>query len=323
MIIRLAAVLLAASVLATPASAQFGGLKKKLKNAAGQEDAKSAPAATDPAGEGGVLVLTPEVVNRLIAGLEAGRAEREIASKEDTPYARYQRAQQAYEVAKPTCEAAQQTFIQRMSGDEKMLQKYNRYTEKMVAAQSKQDYSTMQIYQDSAMGMQDPSCLVKKPEQPRDFYEAQRAVDVRADQAAAAASDLGAGGFALAQERAMMILRGGMPGDVSQAEKAAVTTRKADLEPLLWPTKEPAPPTTNPAATAAPAPMPAPAPDPKASAAASDMSACMTRNVQTHQAQIQALGKRAEAAQKAGDQARMMAIADTLQQLQMAGCTGG
>jgi hypothetical protein len=48
----------------------------------------------------------------------------------------------------------------------------------------------------------------------------------------------------------------------------------------------------------------------------------MTRNLQSHQAELEALGKRAEAAQAAGDTERLMAIADTLQQLQMAGCGG-
>ena len=50
------------------------------------------------------------------------------------------------------------------------------------------------------------------------------------------------------------------------------------------------------------------------------MNACMTRNIQNHQAELEALGKRAEAAQAAGDTQKLMAIADTLQQIQMAGC---
>jgi hypothetical protein len=59
------------------------------------------------------------------------------------------------------------------------------------------------------------------------------------------------------------------------------------------------------------------------SAAASSMSACMTKNMQNHMPEIETLGKRAQAAQKAGDQARMIAIADTLRQIQMAGCQTG
>jgi hypothetical protein len=74
-----------------------------------------------------------------------------------------------------------------------------------------------------------------------------------------------------------------------------------------------------------PAPTPAPAPTqpaPEMSAAASDMSACMSKNIQSHQAEIEALGKRAQAAQNASDTAKLMAIADSVQQIQMAGCTG-
>jgi hypothetical protein len=44
--------------------------------------------------------------------------------------------------------------------------------------------------------------------------------------------------------------------------------------------------------------------------------------MQDHQTEIEALGKRAEAAKDANDTARIMAIVDTLQQLQMAGCRG-
>ena len=42
--------------------------------------------------------------------------------------------------------------------------------------------------------------------------------------------------------------------------------------------------------------------------------------MQNHQAEIEALGKRAQQAQEASDMERLMAIADTLQQIQMAGC---
>jgi hypothetical protein len=46
----------------------------------------------------------------------------------------------------------------------------------------------------------------------------------------------------------------------------------------------------------------------------------MMKNMQNHEAELEALAKRAEAAQKAGNQQQLMAIADTLQQIQMAGC---
>jgi hypothetical protein len=50
------------------------------------------------------------------------------------------------------------------------------------------------------------------------------------------------------------------------------------------------------------------------------MSACMSKNIQAHQAEIEALGRRGQAAQAAGDNAKMYAIADTLRQIQTAGC---
>jgi hypothetical protein len=59
------------------------------------------------------------------------------------------------------------------------------------------------------------------------------------------------------------------------------------------------------------------------SAAQSNMSNCMIANMQKHEAELEALGKRAEAAQNAGNQAKLMAIADTLQRIQMAGCQPG
>jgi hypothetical protein len=42
--------------------------------------------------------------------------------------------------------------------------------------------------------------------------------------------------------------------------------------------------------------------------------------VQSHQAELEALGKRMQAAQAAGDNPKLMAMADTMQQIQMAGC---
>ncbi len=137
-----------ALAVATPASAQFGGLKKKLKGDAVNKavdkavdgaagDSAAAPTETGAAastaacrpdregggrceaghaGNRGTLVMTPEMVGRLIAGLKAGKAEREAAKKEDTPYGRYLRASAAYEVAKAKCDAAQQTWPNRLDG---------------------------------------------------------------------------------------------------------------------------------------------------------------------------------------------------------------
>ena len=90
--------------LASPAAAQFGGLKKKAQSAAGQEAAKeaekkagvssaptsagapAAPAAQQTTGPaGGSVVLTPEVVDQMLAGLKATDAYKKEAHKGTHP----------------------------------------------------------------------------------------------------------------------------------------------------------------------------------------------------------------------------------------------
>jgi hypothetical protein len=335
--VRTMAGTLAVAVLAlgisTPAWAQFGGLKKRLKAAAGQEGAsKATEAATGEAPEapgqaatggnpgGGMIVLSEDVVSRLLAGLKAGQAEREAAAKEDTPYGRFRQAEAGYAEAQPKCQAAQQTFSQRMAGDQKVMDKYSALVEKMVAAQGKGDQKLVTAYQDSAMAMQDPSCVVKQPRQPDGYYDAQRDLDVRAEQQELTTSGYSRSELAMIKERTEGILRGATPpGDASPAEKAAVSARAAELKPLLGIHDQPAARAQKPAPAPAPVPAPAPAAA-QASPAASSMNACMMRNTQNHQAELEALGKRAEAAQAAGDTQKLMALADTLQQIQMAGC---
>jgi hypothetical protein len=333
-IARAAVIAVIALAITTPASAQFGGLKKKLKGAAAQEGATKAagaagatpeaPAeATDAdgpgaAGGGGTIVLTEDVVSRLLAGLKAGQAERAAAAKEDSPYGRYQTAAAAYAEAQPKCQAAQQTFPQRMANNQKMMDKYSALVDKMVDAQGKGDQKLSAVYQDSAMAMQDPSCVVKQPTQPDDYYEAQRNVDSRAEKQEIKASGFGRSELAMVKERAEAILRGATPpGDASPGEKSAVGAKAADLKPLLGIQDQTAARATKPA----PAPVtPAAPPAPTMSPAASSMNACMMKNTQDHQAELEALGHRAEAAKNANDTAKMMAIVDTLQQIQMAGC---
>jgi hypothetical protein len=320
----------AALALATPALAQFGSVKKHLKGKATEESvtqATDAATGKDQAAEesgpatGGTVVLTADVVDRLLTGLKAGQAERVAAAKEDTPYGRYQKAKAEYAVAKPKCEAGQQTFPQRAGSNQKFADKYSALTDKMVAAQGKGDTKLMMIYQDSAMAMMDPSCLVKQPSQPDNYYEAQREVDSRAEKQEVKASGFSQGELAMVKERATAILQGATPpGDASPAEKSAVSAKSAELKPLLG-LEQPAARAMKP--TAAPPPEPAAAaaqPDPQVSAAAASMSDCMTKNAMSHQAEFEALGQRAQAAQAAGDNGKMMAIADTLRQIQMAGC---
>ena len=311
---RFAVLAVASIAIVTPATAQLGGLRKRIKPAAKQETTPT------PANDGGMVVLTSDVVNQLLTGLKAGQVERDAAIKEDTPYGRFKKADVGYADAKVRCDAAQQTFIQRMSGNEKMLDKYQSLTEKMVAAQGKGDMKLQAIYQDSAMAMQDPGCIVKKPEQPKDYYEAERAIEARAEAKEAEASGFSVRDLAVLKERAIGVLRNTeVPGGASASEKSAVAAKSTELKPLLG-MREPAP-----VQAAAPAPEAAPTPaaaqpSPEMAAQASSMSDCMVKNVQTHQARIEALGKRAQAAQKAGNQQKLMAIADTLQRIQMAGC---
>ncbi len=333
-IVRLAVTLLAVLAIATPASAQFGGLKKRAKEKAGQEGVSRATGTASeaptqgaaPGDQGGMIVLTGDVVNQLLAGLKAGKAERDAAAKQDTPYGRYKKAEASYAVAKPKCEAAQPGFYQRVGANPKLADKYSAFTEKMVAAQGKGDMKLMVIYQDSAMAMMDPSCVVKQPEQPKDYYQAQRDLDNRVEQQEIKASGFSPGDLAMVKERTIAILQGATPpGGASPMEKSAVSAKSAELKPLLGIVEQPearaAKPEPAPAPT--PAPTPTPALDPQTSAAASQMGDCMAKNIQKHQTKIEALGKRAEAAQAAGDTQRLMAIADTLQRIQMAGCVGG
>ncbi|MFL5496279.1 MAG: hypothetical protein ACJ8DC_17980 [Gemmatimonadales bacterium] len=343
---RLVTLALVAVCLATPASAQFGGLKKKLKadaaakaaEKAGGEAGAEAPAgpaaATSPAAapasasagsDGSIIVLTPDVVDRLMTGLKAGKTERQTAVKEDTPYGRYLRADAASKAAKSKCEAAQQGWVARMSADEKLANRSQALLEKMTNAAGKQDTAMMRVYQDSTLAMIDPSCIVRETERPSDLYDMQRAIDNRAEQATLKSGNFTATEYGQVSDRVIAILSDAPPpGGASAAEKAAVTAKGPELKTLLGlrdaqdgrmrksaPTPAPAP-----AAIADTAPPPA---MPAAASAATD---CMARNAQKHEAEIQALGERGQAANKAGNTAAMMAIADTINRITMAGCTG-
>ena len=327
---RFAIVALSVLVLATPASAQFGGLQKKIKKAAGQEDSRAEAAApnanTAAPAQGGTIVLTAEVVSQLLTGLKAGQAERDAAAKEDTPYGRYTRAKKAYAEAKPKCEAAQAAWHQKAAANQKLTDKYSALTQKMVDAMQKQNQKLATIYQDSAMAMMDPSCVVKQPEQPQDFYEGEREVEVRAEKAEVKGSGWSEGELAMVKERTDAILRGATAADISASEKSAVSAKAAELKPLMGIQVEPAQRAQKTEPAAAPAPTPAaataPAPDPQATAAANKMGACMAKNMEAHKSELESLQKQAEAAQKAGDQSKLIAIAQRLQEIQMAGCTG-
>ncbi len=176
-------------------------------------------------------------------------------------------AKQAYAESVSKCEAGRQAWA--MKGDEKQVEKANALIEKSLAAGQKGDSKTMQMYQDSVSLLQGgPSCLVKDPKQPDSYYEMQREIEVRANSAAVKGSGLAAGEFAMAQERTMAILRAGAPSDVSESEKAAVTMKKTELEPLLWPQEKPKATAASRRCNRLRPPTTAPQVDPQTSAAA-------------------------------------------------------
>ena len=322
-LVRAAGLVAVALTLATPAGAQFSGLKKKLKAATATEassaatEAAGVPAAA-PAATGGTVVLSDDVVADLINGLKAADAERQAAKNGDTPYGRYHRALAAYEVAQPKCQAAQATFPNRMAADEKLSNKYSGFVDKMVAAQTKGDQQATVAWSDSAMNMMDPSCTVKKPDQPASYYEDQRKVDSDAEQAAIKNSKLPRSDYAQGMERVEMTLRGAAPTDLSQSEKNAVDKRSDELKKLLG--LNPVPAARAEKAAPAPAPAPAPAAAPAMTKQQSDLAACMAQNTQKHEKEIVALGERMKAAHEAGNMDAVMAMADTLQRLQSGNC---
>jgi hypothetical protein len=330
-LMRMLAIIGLTATLATPASAQFGGLKKKAQQAAGAEAAKqvgdttaaqkgAAPAPAAGGGGGGMetVVLDDKLVDQYIAGLKAGQAEREAAKKENTPYGRYLRDAAAYEAAKDKCAQAQTDFPRRAAADPKFADRYSATAEKMVKAQEVGDQKQAAAWGDSALALMDPSCIVKQPKQPDDYYEAQRAIDSRAEEQAVKSSKMSRSEFAMAQERAWMILQGQMPpGDASASEKAAVNNRSAELKPLLGLEEKPA------ARAAKPAPATPPPAQPAPTGMSDDqtkLSQCMAKNSQKHEKEIEELGRRAQAAAEANDMAKTMAIADTIRQIQSAGC---
>jgi hypothetical protein len=268
-------VTLVACAFASPVAAQFGGLKKKIKSKATQEGVSKAAAAVAPIDEaagggpdagGGIVVLTGDVVGQLIAGLKAGQAVREAAAQEDTPYGKTRRAQIAYAVARPKCEAANETFITRVSANPKLAEKYEATMDKMTKAMEKGDNKAAATYQDQANAIIDPSCTVKEPQEPEgSYYQKQRQVDERAETEELKASGLSRRDLPVLKERAVAILEGGSPaGGASASEKSAVSAESAELKRLLGVKEQPAAQAAKPAAKPAPRPQPQPQVDPSA-----------------------------------------------------------
>jgi hypothetical protein len=238
----------------------------------------------------------------------------------DTPYGRYIRQEAAYKAAKPKCDAAQQTWPQRLSANQGMMEKNGRYLEMMMAAQEKQDTAAQRAWGDSMLMAVDASCGVKEPQQPAGYYDSQRDVDARAEVAQLKAADMDRRELGATVDRAIAILENAPPPDVSPSEKNAVDKRKDELNRVMG--REPPP-----AAAAAPAPTPAPAaaaPTPPAGPGLTDRqqaaAECMAKNAKKHEAEIERLGEGVRRAAESGDNASAMAIADSIRQIQSAGC---
>ena len=263
------------------------------------------------------MVVTPEVVDRLLAGDRAAKAEREKAEKEDTPFGRYNRAKAAYAVAQPKCGAAQATWIQRAAADEKLVNRYTAAMDKAMAAQQKGDMAGYEAGAYAALAIIDPSCAVKDPQQPDGYNDAQRAVEERANQAKLRATGLTDRELGLTSDRVIAILTGSdVPGGASAS--GSVSAKDPELKSMYGIRDAQA----ERVAKQAPAPASTPAPaQVQAPTAAPAVNQCMMNNVQKHEKEIQALGDRGSAAQEAGNTALMMAIADTITRIQMAGCS--
>jgi hypothetical protein len=237
----------------------------------------------------------------------------------DTPYGRYIRQEAAYKAAKPKCDAAGQTFAQRLSANQGMMEKNGRYLEMMMDAQGKQDTAAQRAWGDSMLMMVDASCVVKQPQQPAGHHDSQREVDARAEAAQLKAADMDGRELGATVDRAIARLENAPPPDVSPSEKNAVNKRKDEINRLMGREQPPV-------AAAAPPPTPAPAAAPPA-AAGSGLSdrqqaaaECMAKNARKHEAEIERLGEGVRKAAESGDNGTAMAIADSIRVIQSAGC---
>lgn len=319
---RAGAVVLLAGALGTPATAQIGGLKKKVRAAAGVPEAPAAEArAAGGAGGGGTVVVDDEVLDRLVAGLRAGKAEKENAKKSDTPYGRYLRDEAAYAAAKPKCDAGAATFGQRAATDQRIADKNVAFLERMSAAAQKGDTAAQRAWGDSMAALMDPACVVKEPQKSSDFYDSQRQHDGQAEQAELKASGFDRQELGYVKDVVIGVIQDAPPPNVSPEEQAAVNKREAELKGLMGLDPAPAAPAAQ--APAAPPPTATAAPPPSGMTPQQEASMdCMARNSQKHEKAIERLGERAAAAAESGNTAAAMAIADSIRQLQMAGCPG-
>ena len=316
-----------ATAAAYPAAAQFGGLKKKIKSAAGAGPAKEEPAPPGQPGAGGnggggTIVLDDDVLDRYLVYFRTVEAEREAAKKEDTPYGRYLKAEAAAIAAEEKCKAAQTTWAQRLLKDEKLMQRSNAMSEKMNAAMEKQDTHKSRVYGDSMLALVDPACLVKeRPPRPENWNDMQRQVDERADKKGTEASDLEGRDRGQIVERAIAILKDAPGPDISQSEIAAVKKRETELERALGLEEVPPARAGKAAPAAADTAPPAPAvPQPTAQQKA--FGECANKNAQENDKEVKRLGELAAAAAEARNTGLAMVYSDSIRQIMQQGCTG-
>jgi hypothetical protein len=311
---------------AFPAAAQFGGLKKKIKSAAGAAPAKeeAAPPGQPTGGgnEGGTIVLDDDVLERYLVYFRTVEAEREAAKKEDTPYGKYLKAEAAAVAAEDKCKAAQNTWAQRLTRDEKLAQRSNAISEKMSAALDKQDMKLYQAYGDSMLALIDPACLVKeRPPRPDNWNDMQRQIDERAEKKGTEASGLEGRDRGQIVERAIAILKDAPGPDISQSEISAVKKREAELKRALG--LEEVPParaSKSGAPAAADTAPPAPAvPQPTAQQKA--FGECTNKNAQENDKEVKRLGEQAAAAAEAGNTGLALVYSDSITRIMQRGCT--
>jgi hypothetical protein len=245
---------------------------------------------------------------------------REDAAKASTPYGRHMQAKAAYAEAQPECEEGRATYATRLTADPKLQKKSEVYMERFLAAQEKQDTAATRIWGDSIAVLQGgPACAVKDPVQPNDFYDQQQAVETGAAAAELEASDFDGRESGQAKDRAIAIIQDAPPPDVSPSEQQAVDKREKELKDLMGLNPPPQARTPKPAPAAAAAPPP-PAPTPTVDPAQQAAAECMSKNAKKNEKEIERLGEAAAAAANAGDVAKAMVYADSINRIQNAGC---
>lgn len=289
-------------LLSAPAlSAQFGGLKKKATQAAaGETGATPAqPGKPAPAPE-----VTPTIVDHYLAGLKARKEQRDRLVQGNTPAGKYYAAVDDQKAHQKYCE----DFTTKRTTD------YQR----LVAAQK---YDSAE-----ALGQaRDTTCetVRSSPQQPS-FEELSKAQGSQ-DSAAAAAAGLAVTQWAQLDEWIPLMVNQMVesPDQNNQAlasnfgkkvsEVEALRARQADLAKALGIKGR----------EKKPAPVEMAAPAPAAAAATSQPGAagdptCYQAEMKKSEPALEALGARAEDAQKKGDNQKMMVLADSVQQISTA-----